>query len=141
MYILIVDDEPLVRKSLGRACRARGHEVAEAVDGTEGLHKWLTQTPDIVFLDVLMPGLSGPELLAAVIAQKGMLAPSKVILISAYSGEHNLAKSRPEVATPAQANSGGMQPAPAGDSFDLFIPKPFADVFEVVRKAEVLFGG
>ena len=53
MKILIVDDEPLVRKSLSRACRSKGHEVVEAVDGTEGLAKWRETTPDLVFLDVL----------------------------------------------------------------------------------------
>ena len=68
MKILIVDDEPLVRKSLGRAFKAKGHEVIEAVDGVEGLQRWneLLQAqapPDIVLVDVLMPGLSGPELL------------------------------------------------------------------------------
>ncbi|MES2964945.1 MAG: response regulator [Bdellovibrionota bacterium] len=120
MKILIVDDEPLVRKSLGRAFKARGHEVSEAVDGTEGLARWLESTPDIVFLDVLMPGLSGPELLKEVLPRlrdwKG-----RVIMMSAYSGEHN-------VTTAQQMGA------------DLFVPKPFDDIFALVSKAEELFG-
>lgn len=118
MKILIVDDEPLVRKSLGRACRSKGHEVVEAVDGNDGLERWLESRPDLVFLDVLMPGLSGPELLKELLGRH----QSKVILMSAYSGEHNV--------TMAQQIGA-----------DRFIPKPFDDVFEVVAIAEELFGG
>jgi two-component system, response regulator PdtaR len=125
MKILIVDDEPLVRKSLSRACRSRGHEILEASDGTQGLHTWLAERPDLVFLDVLMPGLSGPELLRE-IGQRASVSGAedlkqKVILMSAYSGEHN-------IETAQQMGA------------DLFIPKPFEDIFAVVAKAEELFG-
>jgi CheY-like chemotaxis protein len=122
LNILIVDDEPLVRKSLGRACRVKGHEVSEAADGSEGLAKWLSMAPDLVFVDVLMPGLSGPELLAEIVKVRGTLRPTRVILISAYSGEHNFEES---------GQSGALH--------DLFIPKPFDDVFAVVAQAELLF--
>jgi CheY-like chemotaxis protein len=123
MKILVVDDEPLVRKSLGRAFRAKGHDVVEAADGTEGLARWLEIKPDVVFLDVLMPGLSGPELLREmrVRSQSGSEPVGRVILMSAYSGEHNM--------TTAQQMGA-----------DLFIPKPFDDVFALVTKAEELFG-
>ncbi len=118
MKILIVDDEPLVRKSLGRACRAKGHEVTEAVDGKDGFEKWLEIKPDLVFLDVLMPEMSGPEVLQNLREKKG--PPAKVILMSAYSGEHN-------IATAQQMGA------------DLFIPKPFEDVFQVVARADQLY--
>lgn len=132
MKILIVDDEPLVRKSLGRAFRAKGHEVIEAVDGTEGLARWLELRsedggPDLVLLDVLMPGLSGPEVLNEIrpklAADKSAGRPWKgrVILMSAYSGEHNI--------TTAQQLGA-----------DLFVPKPFEDIFTLVKTAEELFG-
>lgn len=125
MKILIVDDEPLVRKSLGRAFRAKGHEVNEASDGQEGFDLWLklqaeNATPDIVFLDVLMPGLSGPELLRDIRPQLRNDWKGRVILMSAYSGEHNI--------TTAQAMGA-----------DLFVPKPFDDIFALVKKAEDLF--
>ncbi len=116
MKILIVDDEPLVRKSLSRACRAKGHEVVEAADGIEGLTLWIKHQPDLAFVDVLMPGLSGPELLAEISKRKNELKRTRVILMSAYSGEHN----------------------PAREA-ELFIPKPFDDVFEVVKQAEDLY--
>lgn len=123
MKILIVDDEPLVRKSLGRACRSRGHDVVEAVDGNEGLAKWLESNPDLVFVDVLMPGLSGPELLREISGRaevaKSRAAKPRVILMSAYSGEHN-------IETAQQMGA------------DLFVPKPFDDIFAVVTRAEQL---
>lgn len=115
MKILIVDDEPLVRKSLSRACTSRGHQVIEAQDGAEGLSKWLSEKPDLVFLDVLMPGLNGPQVLKEIGSQR----TGKVILMSAYSGEHN-------VQTATQIGA------------DLFIAKPFDDIFEVVARAEDL---
>jgi two-component system, response regulator PdtaR len=125
MKILIVDDEPLVRKSLSRACRSRGHEVLEAGDGTQGLQTWLAERPELVFLDVLMPGLSGPEVLREIDRQAGVsggeVLKQKVILMSAYSGEHN-------IETAQQMGA------------DLFIPKPFEDIFAVVAKAEELVG-
>lgn len=118
MKILIVDDEPLVRKSLSRACLAKGHRVVEAGDGTEGLAAWREQGPDLVFLDVLMPGLSGPQLLDEIGGTEAR--KSVVILMSAYSGEHNMET--------AQAMGAA-----------LFIPKPFDNIFDVVAKAEALF--
>ncbi|HVK62132.1 MAG TPA: response regulator, partial [Bdellovibrionales bacterium] len=69
----------------------------------------------------LMPGLSGPELLREVKPKLGSAWKGRVILMSAYSGEHN-------VATAQQMGA------------DLFIPKPFDDVFALVAKAEELFG-
>lgn len=117
MKILVVDDEPLVRKSLSRACSARGHHVLEAADGIEGLASWRAEAPDLVFLDVLMPGLSGPQMLAELGEVEARQAV--VVLMSAYSGEHN------------------METAQAMGA-ELFIPKPFDDIFEVVAKAEAL---
>lgn len=120
MRILVVDDEPLVRKSLSRACRSRGHEVIEAEDGAIGLSLWLSQSPDLVFLDVLMPGLSGPEVLQQIQAKRVPGGPrARVILMSAYSGEHN-------VATAQQVGA------------DLFVPKPFENIFAVVDSGESL---
>lgn len=152
MKILIVDDERLVRLSLGRAFRAKGHKVTEASDGNEGLVRWLEmqaagQGPDVVFLDVLMPGLSGPELLKKMrdekVRERDVRAETdrdekidsdepklgernddaKVVLMSAYSGEHKL---------------GAPQEIAEQMGADRFVPKPFDDVFAIVQLAEEL---
>lgn len=115
MKILIVDDEALVRRSLTRALKNKGYEVMEAVNGTEGLQAWKTWEPDLVFLDVLMPGMTGPEVLHEMSGH----SKAKVILMSAFSGEHNV-----QTAQQMGAN--------------LFIPKPFEDIFAVVKMAEDL---
>lgn len=117
MKILLVDDEPLVRLSLRRALHKFGHEIEEAEDGQSGLAAWARFRPELVFLDVLMPRLSGPDLLRALSPEdKG---PAKVILMSAFTGEYDLAK----------AKSLGA---------DLFVSKPFEDVFAVIRLGEEL---
>jgi two-component system response regulator MprA len=59
MRILVVDDEPAVRESLGRALRLDGYEVELASDGREGLRKARAGAPDAIVLDVLMPSIDG----------------------------------------------------------------------------------
>lgn len=112
MKILIVDDEPLVRRSLSRALAGRGHQVVEAVDGDDGVSAWRKSDPDLVFLDVLMPKKNGPQVLDEI----GSPRRAKVIMMSAFTGE---------TAVPAQ-------------SADLFLAKPFEDIFQVVARAEAL---
>lgn len=116
MKVLVIDDEALVRRSLGRALKVRGHEVMEAVDGNEGLALWKVSSPDLVFLDVLMPGLTGLEVLKEMPVKAG----TKVVLMSAFAGEHNMK-------TAQQMGA------------DLFVPKPFENIFEVIQMAESLF--
>ena len=115
MKVLIVDDEMLVRRSLHRVCASRGHEVKEASDGEAGLEVWTQWQPDLVFLDVLMPKLSGFE----VLKKLGGARSARVVLMSAYTGTTN----------DEQAKEAGA---------DLFLSKPFENIFLVVQKAEEL---
>lgn len=67
LSVLIADDEPLARERV-RGFLAGSPEVrivAEAASGTEALQAILDHTPDVVFLDVQMPGLTGFEVLQA----------------------------------------------------------------------------
>jgi adenylate cyclase len=57
--VLIVDDTPLNLKLLGDLLQAKGYAVTTANDGEEALAKLAAEMPDIVLLDVMMPGLSG----------------------------------------------------------------------------------
>ena len=57
--ILIVEDEPAMVQGLRDNFEYEGYEVISAADGVEGLERALTQTPDLVVLDVMMPRMSG----------------------------------------------------------------------------------
>ena len=59
--ILVVDDTPANVKLLVDVLAARGYEVDSAVDGEQALAKIAQQVPDLVLLDIMMPGLSGYE--------------------------------------------------------------------------------
>src|SRR5437588_103188 len=57
--VLVVDDTPLNIKLLGDLLTVKGYAVATAANGEEALAKLASDAPDIVLLDVMMPGLSG----------------------------------------------------------------------------------
>jgi DNA-binding response OmpR family regulator len=59
--ILIVDDEPNVLRMVSYALSAEGFEVVIAQNGTDALIKVLTEAPDLVLLDVMLPDMSGVE--------------------------------------------------------------------------------
>ena len=59
--VLVVDDEPPVRDALERALSLEGYEVDLAEDGGQALKKVATEEPDVIVLDVLMPGVDGLE--------------------------------------------------------------------------------
>ena len=61
--ILIVDDEPEILKSVGKILKVKGFEVVTASDGEEGLQRVVSEKPDLIFLDILMPKVYGYEFL------------------------------------------------------------------------------
>jgi len=61
--VLLVDDEKKIRDLLAAYLRADDFEVAEASDGLEALAKIRSAEPDLVILDVMMPGMDGVEVL------------------------------------------------------------------------------
>jgi two-component system, OmpR family, response regulator MprA len=60
-HILVVDDEPAVRRALERALRLDKYEVELAIDGEEALDRLAERPADAVVLDVMMPGVDGLE--------------------------------------------------------------------------------
>lgn len=80
--ILIVDDEQLICELLRDFLTDEGYEVATALTGAEALEAVPTFQPDVILVDMLMPGLSGRNVLDAV-RQAGVDVP--VILISGDS--------------------------------------------------------
>ena len=59
--VLLVEDDPSVREGLGLALRRQGHDVRAAGTGEEGVEKLRESRPDIVVLDIMLPGIDGFE--------------------------------------------------------------------------------
>lgn len=64
--VLVVDDEPTVREVVANYLRRDGHEVAEAADGTMALALLEADPPDLVVLDMMLPGTNGLDILRRV---------------------------------------------------------------------------
>lgn len=80
--ILIADDEPNIRQLVAFTLRRRGYTILEADDGITALELIRDQIPDLVVLDVMMPGLSGIAV-AQRLAAEPATAGIPVILLSA----------------------------------------------------------
>jgi DNA-binding response OmpR family regulator len=61
--VLVVDDDSDIRELVRELLERAGHDVLEAADGTEGLRQFYSEQPDLVVLDVSMPGLEGWDVL------------------------------------------------------------------------------
>ncbi|ANZ42204.1 DNA-binding response regulator [Lentzea guizhouensis] len=59
--VLLVEDDPAVREGLGLALRRQGHDVRAAGTGEEGVDRLRETRPDIVVLDIMLPGIDGFE--------------------------------------------------------------------------------
>src|SRR5438093_11512364 len=80
--ILIVDDEPYILRSLRYLLAREGYEVETAADGEEGLSLVRALKPRLVFLDIMMPRMSGYEVCEQ-IKQDAELSGTYVIMLSA----------------------------------------------------------
>src|SRR6185369_13360611 len=79
--VLIVDDETLTLRTMGRALQAEGYEVLTASSGEEALRIVAEEKPDLALLDVVLPGINGIE----VLRQARKLSPAMiVVMMSAY---------------------------------------------------------
>ncbi|MEZ4227480.1 MAG: EAL domain-containing protein [Polyangiaceae bacterium] len=64
--ILVVDDDAIVRRSLGRALGAEGYEVVTCPDGHSAIAKLIERPVDVIISDIAMPGMDGIQLLREV---------------------------------------------------------------------------
>lgn len=101
--ILIIDDEDVVLDSCTETLEDRGYVIATAADGAEGLRKLQEFQPDLVFIDLKMPGLSGFDVLDKIRKHDATIV---AIVITGYA----------TVGSAIEAMSRG--------AFD-FLPKPF----------------
>jgi DNA-binding response OmpR family regulator len=85
MRILVIDDDPGVRMLCRIAFRAEGDEVVEAASGREGLELLVTEVVDAVVLDVMLPSISGFEVLRR-IRENAQTSDLPVVLLSVRVG-------------------------------------------------------
>ncbi|HEY2704582.1 MAG TPA: response regulator [Candidatus Dormibacteraeota bacterium] len=89
MKVLIVDDEPTVRKLLQRYLGEHGYEIAVAENGAEGVAAAREGGPDLILSDVSMPVMDGYELVRTVRADPAM-ASIPIILLSAHRASDDM---------------------------------------------------
>jgi CheY-like chemotaxis protein len=116
--ILVVDDDPSVRQLVCDVLELEGYDVAAVADGYAALESVAADRPDCMILDVMMPGLSGHDVLARVRqADGGPFLP--VVMLTAAADD----------AQAWQAWTGGV---------DYFLEKPF-DAAQLLRFLTYLF--
>jgi CheY-like chemotaxis protein len=79
--ILLIEDEELIIKLLGKKLASIGYEVILAMDGQEGIEKMKKERPDLVLLDIIMPRKGGFEVMEEMTKDPN-LAKIPVIIIS-----------------------------------------------------------
>ena len=81
--VLVVDDEPLIAMALEAALEDAGHRAVTAANGRQGLERLAeAPRPDLVLLDMMMPVMNGPAMLAAMAADPGLAGIPVVVLSS-----------------------------------------------------------
>lgn len=91
MKVLIVEDSRFLRLATERALVRAGHVVVTAADGEEGLRLAQESKPDLVVLDMLLPRLSGPDVLRALRKDaKTALIPIMVLTSLPQTNEQKL---------------------------------------------------
>ena len=91
--IMIVDDEPDLITLVQVRLAASGYEVIAAHDGGEGLEKAQKEKPDLILLDVMMPGIDGFEVLRK-LKNSPQTISIPVIMLTAKGDRQSLSKAK-----------------------------------------------
>ncbi len=87
--VLLIEDDDAQRLVASFALKKAGHQVQEAADGRKGVLAAMSQRPDVVVCDVMMPGMSGYEVVSAIRGSPA-LATVPVILLTAMSDRKHM---------------------------------------------------
>jgi CheY-like chemotaxis protein len=91
--VLVIDDEPVIRRTLRAAFTDAGLLVEEAADGLEGLEQVRRRMPALILVDLLMPGMDGVQFIATCRAATA----SQGVPIILMSSDHTLRRARKEL--------------------------------------------
>jgi two-component system KDP operon response regulator KdpE len=83
--IMVVEDEPHMRRAVAAGLRANGFDVQMATTGDEALDTIPLSRPDVILLDLTLPGIDGLE----VVRQLREWSPTPIIVVSAREGERD----------------------------------------------------
>lgn len=84
--ILVVDDDESIRKLVSFTLSELGHDVAEAADGQEAVNSIRDDEPNLMVLDVMMPGMDGLAVLRE-LRRNGLKRNTRVVLLTAKAQE------------------------------------------------------
>lgn len=87
--IMIVDDEEDIRGSVGQIFEISGYEVIKAEDGNDCLNKLERAIPDLVILDIMMPGMNGWDV-AARIKENSKWSKIPIVFLTAKGDEMSI---------------------------------------------------
>jgi len=89
--ILVVEDDKFLRKVISLKLDREGYEVSEAVDGEKGAEKIKKEKPDLVLLDLILPGIDGFEFLSKVKTDP-VLSKIPIIILSNLGQKDDIEK-------------------------------------------------
>jgi two-component system chemotaxis response regulator CheY len=94
MRILVVDDSSLVRLYYRNALETAGFDVEQAINGIEAMEKVLTQTFDLVIVDINMPRMDGLSFMRTLRRSAPEIATLPAMIISTEAGQEDIDDSR-----------------------------------------------
>jgi len=80
--VLVADDEPSIRKLYERELKKEGYEVLFATNGQEAIQRARADRPDLIVMDIRMPGMDGIEAMSRILEENNSLP---VVINTAYS--------------------------------------------------------
>ena len=78
--ILIIEDDKFLRELIAQKLVKEGYNIAEAIDGEEGIKKVKSEQPDLVLLDLILPGIDGFEVLSKMKEDSSLVSIPVIIL-------------------------------------------------------------
>lgn len=89
--VLCIEDEHFINELYERALKKAGYQVKMIIDGEEGLHEALTDAYDIILLDIMIPNMTGTEVLKRLRTEKPQLKAKIIITTNLEMGDEDRA--------------------------------------------------